>query len=105
MVNRSVFFKPSEIGTLPDQEEHHVSFKAGHPAYLLSEPKLIREKSKMRKLLDDDLLEGFWRYPIIDGSRDSLYKLANDLLGCIKERVYEFAWVQPEVIEDLAQLL
>lgn len=104
VVNRSVFFKPSDIGALPDQNEHHVSFKAGHPAYLFSEPKKFREESQSRKQLDDDLLEGFWRYPTIDGGRDSLSKLANDLLSCIKERVYELDWIQTEAIRELGQL-
>ncbi len=103
VVDRSVFFRPSEIGTLPDQDEHHVSFKAGYPAYLCSEPKQLREESKSRKQLDSDLLEGYWRYPTIDGSRDSLSKLANDLMSCIKERVYELDWMQPESIRELGE--
>lgn len=103
VINRSVFYKPSEIGGLPDLEEHHVSFKAGHPAYIFSEPKQFIDESKSRAKLDDDLLEGFWKYPGIDGKRESLSKLANDLLECVKGRVYEFEWMQPEAIRGLGE--
>jgi len=88
VANRSIFIKPSEIGFLPDYDEHHVAFKAGDPAYLLSEPRQIREESNSRQKFDDDLLEGYTRYPNIHGRRESLSKLANDLLSCVKKRVY-----------------
>jgi hypothetical protein len=103
VVNRCLFVKPSEIGTLPDDRDHHISFKAGYPAYLFSEPRVIRGASKFREDFDNDLLEGFSRYPIIDGSRDSLSALANDLFACIETRIYQFEWRQPEAIRRLAQ--
>lgn len=44
VVERSVFFRPSQIGPLPDDQDHHIAFKPHGPAYFCSsEPRLIRE--------------------------------------------------------------
>jgi len=104
VISRSVFYKPSEIGPLPDDENHHVSFKAGHPAYLFSEPRQFRDESKSRESLDDDLLEGYWRYPRLDGTRETTERLANDLFSCVKERIYAYSWMQPDAIRLLGEL-
>lgn len=104
VVERSVFYRPSEIGALPDSEEHHVSFKSGHPAYLFSEPKKVREESKSRAELDADLLDGYWKYPRLDGSRESTERLADDLFACVKNRVYALSWIQPEAVRQLGEL-
>lgn len=104
VISRSVFFRPSEIGRLPDDEKHHVSFKYGSPAYLFSEPKLVREESESKRLFDSDLLEGYWRYPILDGGRETAERLANDLFACIKENLYAYSWMQPDAIRLLGEL-
>lgn len=103
VANRCLFVRPSDIGTLPDDGDHHISFKAGQPAYLFSEPRLVREESKSREDFDRDLLEGFSRYPIIDGRRESLSELASDLFSCVKSRIYQFEWMQPDAIRQLTQ--
>lgn len=103
LIDRSAFFKPSEIGPLPDQGGHHVSFKTGYPPYLFSEPKQLLEESNYREHLQNDLINGFQRYPIIDGGPDSLHKFAEDLLSCIKKRRYEMGWMRPEIIRELKQ--
>ena len=103
VANRSVFYKPSEIGVLPDLDEHHVSFKAGYPAYRFSKPKRILDESKSRAKLDDDLLNGIWRYPKIDGKRESISNLANDLFACVKERAHKDSWVKPEALKRLGE--
>ncbi len=41
VLNRSVFFRPTVIGPLPDDGEHHVSFQDVGDAYLCSQPKHI----------------------------------------------------------------
>jgi hypothetical protein len=103
VINRSAFFKPSDIGNLPDLEEHHISFKAGYPAYLFCEPRLISEESISRRTLDDDLLEGFYRYPIVDENGDGSEKVADDLLACVKKRVDDYAWLESKTISQLAE--
>jgi hypothetical protein len=42
MIQRSFFIRPSTIGSLPDEWDHHVSFRDGYPVYLCSEPRKIR---------------------------------------------------------------
>lgn len=41
IIENSVFVSPMEIGLLPDDDIHHISFKPREPAYLCSEPKKI----------------------------------------------------------------
>ena len=71
VVRRSVFIRPSDIGPLPDNEGHHVSFQASGEAYLLSEPVVIRiltGEFLARNLLlrirerrvSDELSDNFW---------------------------------------------
>ena len=43
IIANSIFISPNEIGNLPDENEHFVSFKPGESVYLFSEPKIIRE--------------------------------------------------------------
>jgi len=42
MIQQSLFIRPSTIGPLPDDRDHHVSFRDGYPVYLRSELKKIR---------------------------------------------------------------
>lgn len=47
VVERSVFFRPSQIGSLPDDQDHHIAFKPSGPAYFCSkEPRLIRDQER-----------------------------------------------------------
>jgi hypothetical protein len=91
VINRSVFFKPSQIGRLPDDNHHHVSFKAGKPAYLCSEPRLIQEESKSREVFDKELMEGLRRRELFTGKAEDVTKLAQELLGLVRK------FVKPEV--------
>jgi hypothetical protein len=43
LIHQSFFIRPSTIGHLPDDGDHHVSFRDGYPVYLCSEPRKIRE--------------------------------------------------------------
>lgn len=42
MIQRSFFIRPSIIGSLPDEWDHHVSFRDGYPVFLCSEPRKVR---------------------------------------------------------------
>lgn len=42
LVQQSLFIRPSAIGPLPDDRDHHVSFRDGYPVYFCSDPKKIR---------------------------------------------------------------
>lgn len=42
MVQQSLFIRPSTIGPLMDNRDHHISFRNGYPVYLCSKPTKIR---------------------------------------------------------------
>lgn len=42
MIQRSFFIRPSTIGPLPDEWDHHISFRDGYPVYFCSEPREVR---------------------------------------------------------------
>lgn len=44
MIQQSLFIRPSTIGPLPDDLDHHVSFRDGYPVYLCSDPRKLREE-------------------------------------------------------------
>ena len=57
---RSIWLRPSDIGPLPDDRDHHVSFERGRPWMRFSEPKKIeakREFEDVEKHLTDRLRE------------------------------------------------
>jgi len=87
VINRSVFFKPSQIGPLPDDDWHHVAFHAGQPAYFCSEPRLLQDESKSRERFDSDLLQGLTERRQLDGSYQSLARLASEMLECLREQI------------------
>ena len=50
--NQSIWIRPSEIGSLPDNEEHHVSFEPHSPWTFFSEPKRIESKREFKDVAD-----------------------------------------------------
>lgn len=66
MIQRSFFIRPSTIGLLPDEWDHHVSFRDGYPVYLCSKPTKIREEENIETSLKElhDVLEhkGYKKY-------------------------------------------
>lgn len=59
IIQRSFFIRPSTIGPLPDEWDHHVSLRDGYPVYLCSEPKKLREKESSETALKElqDIIE------------------------------------------------
>jgi hypothetical protein len=58
VVERSVFLRPTQIGPLPDEHDHHIAFKPDGPAYFCSkQPRLIREPSAGSEELLSELLQ------------------------------------------------
>lgn len=100
VVDRSVFIKPSDIGPLPDDEDHHVAFRSGVGAYFCSEPRAIRGEEPFRNSFDQDLVAGFEYRSKFDGSRESVERLASDLLNCVRERIPAFE-LRPQQRENL----
>ncbi|MHB8390667.1 MAG: hypothetical protein ACYDBH_13980 [Acidobacteriaceae bacterium] len=84
VLNRSVFFKPSQIGALPDDDRHHIAFYAGQPAYFCSEPRMLLKESRSREAFDKDLIEGFSSRRLLD-RRSSIRRLASEMLSSVRE--------------------
>ena len=102
VVDRSVFIKPSEIGRLPDDDNHHVSFRTGYPMYLCSQdPHQLRETGNERGTFLDDLAEGYWRYERLDPTGDGLHVWNERLLKIIKDHRTGIEWVTDHDINAL----
>jgi len=104
MVECSLFIRPSEIGRLPDDNNHHISFKQSGSIYFCSKPKKIRERNEK---------EDFWHqlYELkrengkIDGSEESIKQLLEKLLSVVEKHRYHLAWFKrPEEFSKLIQM-
>jgi len=66
MIQRSFFIRPSTIGPLPDEWDHHISFRDGYPVYLCSEPRKVRGEESSEIALKElhDIIEhnGYRQY-------------------------------------------
>lgn len=90
---RSVFFRPSEIGNLPDDDHHHVSFKNGHPAYLCSDdPRMIRESGTDKNRFLTDVEEGYWKSERILPKEESIRSWNERLISIIEKHRRYFRW-------------
>lgn len=93
VAQRSVFFSPSEIGALPDDRDHHVTFKNGHPVYLCSEdPRMVREDGTNREKFFDDLAEGYRRYERILPKDESVRSWNERLIAIVEKHRWHFRW-------------
>lgn len=93
VVQRSVFFRPSEIGALPDDRDHHITFKDGHPVYLCSDdPRMVREDGTSRRQFLDDLAEGYWRYERILPKDESVRLWNERLIAIVEKHRWHFRW-------------
>ncbi|MEI7682535.1 MAG: hypothetical protein WCK07_24285 [Betaproteobacteria bacterium] len=93
VVQRSVFFRPSEIGALPDDRDHHVTFKDGYPAYLCSnDPRMVREEGDNREKFIVDLAEGYWRYERILPIDESVRSWNERLIAIVEKHRGHFRW-------------
>lgn len=102
VVDRSIFLKPSEIGPLPDDDDHHISFRNGYPMYLCSkEPRRLRDEGNERRGFVDDLLEGFWRYELLQPTEDGVRVWNNRLIEIIKKHRGYIKWATDQSLNAL----
>jgi hypothetical protein len=84
VITRSAMFSPCEIGTLPDDENHRVSFRPGEQwGWFLSEAKRIAMHTK------EKVIARASDYHLSDnghGVRESLDELADKMEDIIRER-------------------
>lgn len=82
VLQNSVFFRPSDIGSLPDNDEHHVSFQASGNAYLCSQPKQISPANDF-KLIARHIYDRLQNQPL------SLRELLPSLYTHLDQIIYE----------------
>ncbi|MBI5711833.1 MAG: hypothetical protein HZC38_00180 [Chloroflexi bacterium] len=83
VMTRSVFIRPSEIGTLPDRDEHYVAFQLTGDAYRLSKnsvPVQVLTSEILGKHLSVEFRQ---KGPYTD---DSFVYLSQIMIGIVKER-------------------
>lgn len=105
MIPQSFFIRPSTIGPLPDDLDHHVSFRDGYPVYLCSEPRKLREEENRETSLKalHSLLEHS-EYKKYDD--DVLGKVNEQMLNIvlghhISERRSYFSSDNPSTLKDM----
>lgn len=72
---RSIWIRPSDIGRLPDDDDHHVSFEPGSPWTLFSEPRPIEAKRNFEDV-ERQLIERLHARREIDVFQADLERLA-----------------------------
>ena len=82
---RSVWIRPTEIGQLPDDGDHHVSFEQGGPWMLFSEPRRIEPKREFSDV-DAQLLNQLHERGRTDLSEERLEALADAITNLIDKR-------------------
>ncbi len=102
VATNSIFFRPSEIGPLPDDGDHHVAFARGKPAYLCSaEPRRIKDPGTETAGLVDELAEGYWRYARLGRDQESVQSWANRLIGLVRGERDHYSWYQQEALSGV----
>lgn len=102
VVDRSIFLKPSEIGLLPDDNTHHVSFRNGYPTYLCShDPRCLRGEGDDRSGFVDDLLDGYRRYEHVQLTDEGVRVWNDRLMKIIKEHLRHLKWISDQNLNSL----
>ena len=84
MINRSIFVRPSQIGSIPIDWYHHVAFRDGYPAYLLSEPKKIIETINEELNLLNEIENITLRNSDSILNRETLTEIASGMISIVK---------------------
>lgn len=105
VAGNSIFFKPSEIGTLPDDGDHHIAFARGKPAYLCSaEPREIKGAGRETVGLFDEVTEGYWRYERLGPHSESVRSWADRLIGLVNEESDFYPWHLQEALGKVSDI-
>lgn len=99
---QSIWIRPSDIGPLPDDRDHHVSFEPGRPWMRFSKPTPIefqREYEDVEKHLTDRLRE----HGKVALSEGHLEELAG-VIANIADQRYDIGQMERDVSRDAARL-
>ena len=81
---RSLWIKPSDIGLLPDDRDHHVAFDYGDILYFYSQPRRLKPRRRFEKL--EELASGSFKEKSKTAlKRDALEKTASELFEIVKK--------------------
>ena len=84
---QSIWMRPSDIGKLPDDGEHHVSFEPGGRCWLFSEPRLI-EAECMFQSFSAQVRYRLRERGRTDLSEEQLEVLADEIANIVRGRHY-----------------
>ena len=98
---RSIWIRPSDIGSLPDDGDHHVSFQEGRPWMLFSKPKPLEAKREFGDVVRR--LTGRLREREgTDFSKERIEELA-DVISSIADKRHEISQRERDVSRDAAR--
>lgn len=87
VVEQSIFVRPSQIGHLPDDKDHHISFKRAGPAFLCSSnPEMIREAQDHSRDFIDEILAVRTRQGKAEPTKQSFEVLAEKIQSIVESR-------------------
>ena len=98
---RSIWIRPSEIGQLPDDRDHHVSFESGSPWTLFSEPRPINVKREFEDVATR-LTNRLHEQGEIDISQKRLEDLA-DAIAMIADKRLDISKQKREISKKAAR--
>ena len=98
---RSIWIRPSDIGQLPDDRDHHVSFEPGSPWTLFSEPRPINAKRKFEDVAVH-LTNRLQEHGRIDISQERLGDLA-DAIAKIADKRLDISKQKRDISKKAAQ--
>jgi hypothetical protein len=98
---RSIWIRPSDIGPLPDDNDHHLSFEPGSPWTFFSEPRRLEAKRGFEDVATE-LTERLRKRGRIDISRQHLEGLA-EAIASIADRRRDISQRQRDVARKVAR--
>ncbi len=98
---RSIWIRPSDIGPLPDDADHHVSFEPGSPWTFFSEPRRLKAKRAFEDV-SVELSRRLRERGEADMSRDHLERLA-DAIAEIAEKHHDINARQRNLARGVAR--
>ena len=98
---RSIWVKPSDVGPLPDDRDHHLSFEPGSSWTFFSEPRRLREK-RVFEDVTKNLSRRLHERGEVDMSRDELVHLA-DAITEIAEKRRDIEERQRNIAREIAR--
>lgn len=97
---RSIWIRPSEIGPMPDNADHHVSFEPDSPWTFFSEPRRLDAKRTFEDL-SVHLAKRLREHGAMDISREHLERLADDITR-IADKRRDISARQRDVTKEVA---